>query len=146
MSFDPVSAIIGAIGDTVGSIGDAIDKNVTSDEERLQMRNDLARLQAQVTTVVSEAVTARHAADMASDSWLPKNIRPIALATLTIFTMVYLVAGLWITNDAALKAHSGGLDAILSLDMLIYGFYFGSRGLEKIATRIAASMKKGAVG
>jgi hypothetical protein len=146
MDFNPITAIIGAVGKTVDSIGDAIDKNVTSDEERLQMRNDLAQLQAQVETAVSEAVTARHEADMQSDAWLPKNIRPIVLASLTIFTMIYMIIGFWVSNESALKAYSASLEAILSLDMLAYGFYFGSRGVEKVATRIAAALRKPAVG
>ena len=66
-----------------------------------------------------DAVTRRWEADLMSDSWLSKNVRPISLVFLTI---VY-ATGFFLKYD---------LTIINQLLLLVYGAYFGSRGLEKI--------------
>jgi hypothetical protein len=66
-----------------------------------------------------DAVTRRWEADSLSDSWLSKNVRPISLVFLTL---VY-ATGFFMEYD---------LDIINQLMLLVYGAYFGSRGLEKI--------------
>ena len=66
-----------------------------------------------------DAVTRRWEADALSDSWLSKNVRPISLVFLTL---VY-ATGFFMEYD---------LDIINQLMLLVYGAYFGSRGLEKI--------------
>jgi hypothetical protein len=63
----------------IDSVGSAVDRLVTSDEERLSLKNELANFDTEITN--------RHAADMASDSWLSKNIRPLTLAFLMISTV-----------------------------------------------------------
>lgn len=133
-------------GGLVSDIGDAIDKNVTSDEERLALRNELAKITQQVNErameyaeVIEQNVTARHQADMTSDSAFAKNIRPAVLSVLTIFTLIFaampLVKEL---TDYSFQAWKASLSTLVSLDMLVYGFYFGSRGVEKIATKLSA--------
>lgn len=66
-----------------------------------------------------DAVTRRWEADALSDSWLSKNVRPISLVFLTL---VY-ATGFFMEYD---------LTIINQLLLLVYGAYFGSRGLEKI--------------
>ncbi len=66
-----------------------------------------------------DAVTRRWEADLMSDSWLSKNVRPISLVFLTL---VY-ATGFFMEYD---------LNIINQLMLLVYGAYFGSRGLEKI--------------
>ena len=66
-----------------------------------------------------DAVTRRWEADSLSDSWLSKNVRPISLVFLTL---VY-ATGFFLKYD---------LTIINQLLLLVYGAYFGSRGLEKI--------------
>ncbi len=66
-----------------------------------------------------DAVTRRWEADLMSDSWLIKNVRPISLVFLTL---VY-ATGFFMEYD---------LNIINQLMLLVYGAYFGSRGLEKI--------------
>ena len=66
-----------------------------------------------------DAVTRRWEADAMSDSWLSKNVRPISLVFLTL---VY-ATGFFLNYD---------LTIINQLLLLVYGAYFGSRGLEKI--------------
>lgn len=66
-----------------------------------------------------QEVTKRWSSDMASDSWLSKNVRPIIL----VFFSVSYVIGWYLEYP---------LDSITGLLSLIVGAYFGSRGLEKI--------------
>ena len=66
-----------------------------------------------------DSVTRRWEADLMSDSWLSKNVRPISLVFLTL---VY-ATGFFMEYD---------LNIINQLMLLVYGAYFGSRGLEKI--------------
>lgn len=51
--------------------------------------------------VAQEAVTARWEADMLSDSWLSKNIRPLVLVWLTVAVTVMAFASRWLQVDAA---------------------------------------------
>lgn len=134
-------------GGLIGDLGDAIDKNVTSDEERMALRNDLAEIARKAedraldyAETVEQNVTARHQADMVSDSSLSKNVRPGILVVLTVFTLGYLLVPVF--KDLAehsVVAWEAGLTTLVSLDMLVYGFYFGSRGAEKVAAKIAGS-------
>ena len=66
-----------------------------------------------------DAVTRRWESDNLSDSYLSKNVRPISLIFLTL---VY-ATGFFLKYD---------LNIINQLMLLVYGAYFGSRGLEKI--------------
>lgn len=136
-------------GGLVGDIGKAIDRNVTSDEERMALHNELAGIEDRQKERVHEAfvmvqqnVTDRHAADMKSDSWLAKNVRPLTLITMTVVTIGYAFTGLYIDipQDSYKEAvFNAGLQAFVALDMLVYGFYFGSRGVEKVATHVATA-------
>ena len=124
----------------VGSVGDAIDKLVTSDEERLQLKNalqsemnDFKKIQMGHVESMEQQITDRHNNDMTSDSWLSKNIRPLALAFLTATTI--LLAYLTIFVDLTtlqVTSLEAWLPLLTNLLMLVYGFYFGSRGIEKI--------------
>lgn len=137
-------------GGIIKDVGEAIDRNVTSDEERLTLHNEMAQIVAmaegkalEFAAVVEQAITARHAADMQSDSWLAKNIRPIVLIVMTLFTILYLLLGLYSNLDQYnLEFYKAGLAMLGSLDGFIYGFYFGSRGLEKGMKSIATIVAK----
>jgi hypothetical protein len=65
----------GLSGSLVGTIGSIIDKTSTSDEERLQLRNEIEKAVMNHVEAVNEQVlsyevqiTERHKNDMASDS------------------------------------------------------------------------------
>jgi len=138
-------------GGLISDVGDAIAKNVTSDEERLALRNDLAEIARkseerglEYAEIVEQNITARHNADMNSDSKLAKNIRPYTLIVLTTFTLLYMLVPVFKElNEYSAKAYDATLAALIGLDMMIYGFYFGSRGLEIVAGKIADALKKG---
>lgn len=73
--------------------------------------------------------TKRWVADMNSDSWWSKNIRPLSLAFLTLTLFLYIIL------DSALegfKIADAWIDLLSSLLLLVYGGYFGMRSAEKI--------------
>jgi hypothetical protein len=73
-------------------------------------------------------VTDRWSADMASDSWLSKNIRPMSLIAILsgYFTFAMMSAFGYNANESYVTL-------LGNWGMLIFGAYFGSRSLEKIA-------------
>jgi len=92
----------------------------------LQQQGQIAQLQAD--TAEAQELTKRQQADMASDSWLSKNIRPLSLIALFLAYIMFALMS------------AAGIDTNESYTMLLgqwgqlaFGFYFGSRGLEKLA-------------
>lgn len=111
------------VKDIMDSAGKIIDDISTSKEEKLKAHHRLARL-------IEDNITARHAADMQSDSWLSKNIRPLAL--IAIFFM-YSAFSLADGNLGDFKINNSYVTLLGDWGKLAFGFYFGMRGLEKIA-------------
>jgi uncharacterized membrane protein (DUF106 family) len=92
----------------------------------MQQKGELARLQADLQE--QQELTRRHEADMASDSWLSKNIRPMAL--IAVFAAYFLFAMMSAYGHNANEVY---VTLLGQWGMLIFSFYFGSRGAEKIA-------------
>lgn len=97
--------------------------------EKMAQENRLAEmnLDLQEYKVEQENVTTRHANDMASDSWLSKNIRPLTLIFIlaAYFTFAMMSAFDYETRGAY-------VELLGQWGMLIMSFYFGGRTLEKI--------------
>lgn len=87
----------------------------------------LKEIDARQFEVEQSNVTARHAADMNSDSWLSKNIRPLTLIFIlgAYFTFAMMSAFDYETRGAY-------VELLGQWGMLIMSFYFGGRTLEKI--------------
>lgn len=75
-------------------------------------------------------LSARHQADMASDSWLSKNIRPL---TLVFILCSYLLLALLDATIESLNVRGAFVELLGQWGMLVMSFYFGGRTLEKIA-------------
>lgn len=91
----------------------------------LQQQGRLAELQAD--NVEAQELTKRQAADMASDSWLSKNIRPM--------TLIAILAGYFIfamMSAFDMDTNQKYVELLGQWGMLIMSFYFGGRTLEKI--------------
>ena len=91
----------------------------------LQQQGRLAELQAD--TAEAQELTKRQEADMASDSWLSKNIRPM--------TLIAILAGYFIfamMSAFNMETNSKYVELLGQWGMLIMSFYFGGRTLEKI--------------
>ena len=91
----------------------------------LQQQGRLAELQAD--TAEAQELTKRQQADMASDSWLSKNIRPMTL--IAILAGYFVFAMLSAFN---IETNSKYVELLGQWGMLIMSFYFGGRTLEKI--------------
>lgn len=88
---------------------------------------DLKLAELEADKVEAQEVTKRQEADMASDSWLSKNIRPMTLIAILAgyFTFAMMSAFDVDTNKAY-------VELLGQWGMLIMSFYFGGRTLEKI--------------
>jgi len=91
----------------------------------LQQQGRLAELQAD--TAEAQELTKRQESDMASDSWLSKNIRPMTL--IAILAGYFIFAGL---SAAHMDVNQKYVELLGQWGMLIMSFYFGGRTLEKI--------------
>jgi len=96
---------------------------MAQDGELAKMANDTRLFEAEQT-----AVTERWKSDMASDSWLSKNIRPMSL--IAIFTGYFTFA---MMSAYGYNANESYVQLLGNWGMLVFGAYFGSRSLEKIA-------------
>jgi hypothetical protein len=92
----------------------------------MAQKGELAKMEAEIRE--QEELTKRQNADMASDSWLSKNIRPLSLIALFGAYIIFAIMS------------AAGIDTNESYTMLLgqwgqlaFGFYFGSRGMEKVA-------------
>jgi hypothetical protein len=91
---------------------------------------ELAEMEMFAKAAQSDAdnVTDRWQADMASDSWLSKNIRPMSL--IAIFLGYFLFA---MMSAFGLNANESYVSLLGQWGMLIMGAYFGGRTIEKLA-------------
>lgn len=117
----------------ISAVGDAIDKNVTSDKERGEIKARLAEsLQAFQLDMEKEAtaqeaeISKRWLADAVGDSWLAKNVRPLALAY--TFLLLTAAGGFAIAGKSLPEAW---LSLLSTITVTIIVAYFGSRGAEK---------------
>jgi hypothetical protein len=92
---------------------------------KMQQEGDFKKMEADI--VEAQELTKRQEADMMSDSWLSKNIRPMTLiAILTGYFMFALMSAF------GMNAHQAYVELLGQWGMLIMSFYFGGRTLEKI--------------
>jgi hypothetical protein len=105
-------------------------------EERLielgieKAKMELAEMEMLAKAAQSDAenVTDRWQADMNSDSWLSKNIRPMSL--IAIFLGYFLFA---MMSAYGYNANESYVTLLGNWGMLIMGAYFGGRTVEKLA-------------
>ena len=96
-------------------------------KELLQMQQEGKLAELNADNIEAQELTKRQQADMASDSWLTKNIRPM---TLIFILLVYTsFAGL---SAADIEVNNNYVELLGQWGMLIMSFYFGGRTLEKI--------------
>lgn len=95
----------------------------------LAQNGELAKManETELYKAEQENITARQQADMASDSWLSKNIRPM---TLIYILVSYLL--LAVLDASVLDIADAFVELLGQWGMLVMSFYFGGRTLEKI--------------
>jgi hypothetical protein len=123
----PLAAIM-SIGEKV------LDKVLPDPEAKNKAMAELAKIQSegrlaelQADNIENQELTKRAEADMKSDSWLSKNIRPM---TLIFILLTYTVFGMMSAWD--IEVNQSYVELLGQWGMLIMSFYFGGRTLEKI--------------
>jgi hypothetical protein len=92
---------------------------------KLQQEGKLAELQADMNE--QNNVSERWKADLGSDSWLSKNVRPMTLVALLVAYFIFATASAF---DIVVKPDY--VELLGQMIMLIVSAYFGGRTLEKI--------------
>jgi uncharacterized membrane protein (DUF106 family) len=92
---------------------------------KMQQDGELAKMQADMAE--NKELTARLQADMSSDSWLSKNIRPMTLIFILCAYFLFAMMSAFGNN-----ANEKYVELLGQWGMLIMSFYFGGRTLEKI--------------
>jgi uncharacterized membrane protein (DUF106 family) len=111
-----------------------LDKFVPDPEARAKAQQELLKMQQegrlaelQADNIEAQELTKRQQADMTSDSWLSKNIRPMTL--IFILAAYFLFA---MMSAYGYDANEAYVTLLGQWGMLIMSFYFGGRTLEKI--------------
>ena len=119
-----------------------IDKLIPDPEAKAKAQLDLAQMaqDGELAKMANETklyeteqnnLTQRVQADMASDSWLSKNIRPMTLVFLLVAYSSFAVASIF-----NLETRAAYVELLGQWGMLVMSFYFGGRTMEKIADRV----------
>ena len=118
----------GGAADLVKGVGGVIDNLHTSDEEKLAAENKIKELISDYETKMEANITDRWKADMNSDSWLSKNVRPLVLAFLVVCTVLMIFIDAGSINFVVEEKWTDLLQLVL---ITVIGAYFGGRTMEK---------------
>lgn len=115
-------------GNVIKEVGKVIDDLTTTEEEKLEAQKKIVQILEEADKQAQEEITARWTADMASDSFLSKNIRPLVLIYLTfIFSILAFFDG----NIGEFKIAEEYIPIFQTLLVTVYGAYFVGRSWEK---------------
>ena len=119
----------GGAAELVKGVGGVIDNLHTSKEEKLAAEAKIKALIAEHEAKMEQNITDRWSADMNSDSWLSKNVRPLVLIFLVVSTvlMIFIDAG---TINFSVEAK--WTDLLQLVLITVIGAYFGGRSIEKV--------------
>ena len=119
----------GGAAELVKGVGGVIDNLHTSKEEKLEAERKIKELMANYEVEMEKNITSRWEADLKSDSWLSKNVRPLVLVFLIVCTMllIFIDAG-----ALSFEVKSTWVDLLQLVLITVIGAYFGGRSLEKV--------------
>jgi hypothetical protein len=119
----------GGAADLVKSVGGVIDNLHTSKEEKLEAERKIKELVANYQIEMEKNITSRWEADLKSDSWLSKNVRPMVLIFLIVCTMLLIFI-----DAGAIKfdVKDSYIDLLQLVLITVIGAYFGGRSFEKV--------------
>tara|TARA_R110001599_G_scaffold88633_1_gene235441 strand:+ start:2340 stop:2732 length:393 start_codon:yes stop_codon:yes gene_type:complete len=112
-----------------GGVTTLIDEVVTSKEEKETLKIRLTEVQNKLSETIEQEVSKRWVADMQSDSWLSKNVRPMVLIFLIVCTMLLIFID---SGSISFDVKNSYVDLLQLVLITTIGAYFGSRGLEKV--------------
>ena len=115
-------------GELIKNVGGVLDNLTTTKEEKLAAQQKIKQLISNHELEMQKQVTNRWEADMKSDSWLSKNVRPLVLIFLVVSTvlMIFIDAG-----AIAFTVEQKWTDLLQLVLITVIGAYFGGRSLEK---------------
>ena len=118
----------GGASKLVESVGGVLDNVITTDEEKLEAKRKLKEVILSHEAEMERNITDRWQADMNSDSWLSKNVRPMVLIFLVVSTvlMIFIDAG-----TIKFTVEEKWTDLLQLVLITVIGAYFGGRSLEK---------------
>jgi hypothetical protein len=119
----------GGAADLVKSVGGVLDNLTTSKEEKLEAERKIKELMANYEIEMEKNITGRWEADLKSDSWLSKNVRPLVLIFLIVCTMLLIFIDAGALN---FEVKSSWVDLLQLVLITVIGAYFGGRSLEKV--------------
>jgi hypothetical protein len=121
-----VSALASKFG--VSDSVEAVAKAISGDPQAAQK---LQELELEFYKVEQNNLTDRHKADMSSDSWLSKNIRPA-----TLIFLLFAYSGFAVASIFGHETRGAYVELLGQWGMLVMSFYFGGRTMEKIADKV----------
>ena len=119
----------GGAAEVAGEVGNLVDRFVHTKEEQAELKMELEKLFLKAEEAQYKNITERWQADMSSDSWLSKNVRPLVLIFL-IFTTVLLIF-----IEAGVISFEVKAEWIALLQLIlttVIASYFGGRSFEKV--------------
>ena len=118
----------GGANKLVESVGGVLDNLTTTKEEKMLAKQKLKELILNHEAEMQQNVTDRWKADMNSDSWLSKNVRPLVLIFLVVSTvlMIFIDAG-----AIQFNVEEKWTDLLQLVLITVIGAYFGGRSIEK---------------
>ena len=118
----------GGTKELVEGVGGVLDNLTTTKEEKLEAQRKIQELVSNYETKMEQNITDRWKADMNSDSWLSKNVRPLVLIFLVVSTvlMIFIDAG-----TIAFEVEAKWTDLLQLVLITVIGAYFGGRTMEK---------------
>ena len=118
----------GGAKELVEGVGGVLDNLTTTKEEKLEAQRKIQELVSDYETKMEQNITDRWKADMNSDSWLSKNVRPLVLIFLVVCTviMIFIDAG-----TIAFEVEDKWTDLLQLVLITVIGAYFGGRTMEK---------------
>jgi len=119
----------GGAADLVKGVGGVIDNLHTSKEEKLEAERKIKEIIANHEVEMEKNITSRWEADLKSDSWLSKNVRPLVLIFLIVCTMLLIFIDAGALN---FEVKSSWVDLLQLVLITVIGAYFGGRSLEKV--------------
>ena len=118
----------GGASKLVESVGGVLDNVITTKDEKLEANRKLKEVILSHEAEMERNITDRWSADMNSDSWLSKNVRPMVLIFLVVSTvlMIFIDAG-----TIQFTVEEKWTDLLQLVLITVIGAYFGGRSLEK---------------
>tara|TARA_S200002703_G_scaffold7795_1_gene8034 strand:- start:469 stop:927 length:459 start_codon:yes stop_codon:yes gene_type:complete len=116
-------------GTVVDKLGGLVDRFVRTKDEKAEFEKEMTEILIEMEAEMEKNVTERWNADMASDSWLSKNVRPLVLIFLIVNTMILIFIEAGVVEFNVKQEWISLLQLILTT---VIASYFGGRSYEKV--------------